>query len=269
MQYPKTCTICGKDYIAIRSDNVACSRECTEKFNYNKVMQGYICDYCGSKYIANKYNVARYENHYCSGKCHKKAYWEKNRNSHKIINRKVCKLCSTCKEWIPIAEFGNDKSKWDNLSNRCKPCVSKYLKEYRIQYEIDNKEIIIIKRKRYKDSNREEINRKNREYYQTIQGKAVSKSAKANRKIREHKAGRLTPSMVKKVYDKNVKDYEGLTCVYCLKSCEDNWHLEHKIPLCRGGLNVIDNLTIACPTCNLQKARKTDKEFININQTSQ
>ena len=36
---------------------------------------------------------------------------------------------------------------------------------------------------------------------------------------------------------------------------------KHKIPLSRGGLNIYENLTIACRSCNCKKNNKTDKEY--------
>jgi len=35
-----------------------------------------------------------------------------------------------------------------------------------------------------------------------------------------------------------------------------NYHVDHKIPLALGGTNDLDNLTIACPPCNLSKGIK-------------
>lgn len=33
-----------------------------------------------------------------------------------------------------------------------------------------------------------------------------------------------------------------------------SFHVEHVIPLCRGGTNELANLVLACPSCNLRKA---------------
>lgn len=54
-------------------------------------------------------------------------------------------------------------------------------------------------------------------------------------------------------------------CYYCGKFLwPNNFDLEHKIPLAKGGNNEYDNLTISCRKCNLKKMVKTDKEFIEI-----
>jgi hypothetical protein len=41
------------------------------------------------------------------------------------------------------------------------------------------------------------------------------------------------------------------------------FHLEHVIPLCKGGVSSLENLVVACPGCNLHKATRvtaTDPE---------
>lgn len=52
-------------------------------------------------------------------------------------------------------------------------------------------------------------------------------------------------------------------CHYCgtlLYSCMP-YHLDHKIPLSRGGSNSIENIAISCQRCNALKHDKTEKEF--------
>lgn len=53
----------------------------------------------------------------------------------------------------------------------------------------------------------------------------------------------------------------GGLCYYCQQPLGPDRHLEHKIPLVRGGSNWPANLTYACPTCNLRKGSKTPQEF--------
>jgi len=46
-------------------------------------------------------------------------------------------------------------------------------------------------------------------------------------------------------------------CQYCLmhESLQGaTFHIEHVIPLCRGGRSDLENLALACPGCNLHKA---------------
>lgn len=56
-------------------------------------------------------------------------------------------------------------------------------------------------------------------------------------------------------------------CFYCLKPLDNNGrgHLDHKIPISRGGKHEIDNVVFSCSTCNLKKSTKTSEEFLNDN----
>lgn len=49
-------------------------------------------------------------------------------------------------------------------------------------------------------------------------------------------------------------------CFYCYLSLKD-YHVDHKVPLSKGGTNYKRNICLACPKCNLQKHDKTAKEF--------
>lgn len=48
---------------------------------------------------------------------------------------------------------------------------------------------------------------------------------------------------------------DGYACTYC-GDVPERLHCDHIIPLSRGGLNEFDNLTTACPPCNLDKGNK-------------
>lgn len=49
-------------------------------------------------------------------------------------------------------------------------------------------------------------------------------------------------------------------CFYCPQPLA-SYHVEHRVPLSRGGSNDRSNIVLACPPCNLSKGRKTDAEF--------
>ena len=51
---------------------------------------------------------------------------------------------------------------------------------------------------------------------------------------------------------------DGFRCQYCGRSVEDGvkLHLDHKVPVARGGPTTIDNLITACESCNLGKGVK-------------
>jgi len=57
-------------------------------------------------------------------------------------------------------------------------------------------------------------------------------------------------------------------CYYCGKllysSFDRRIHIEHKVPIFRGGSNNIENIALSCARCNHKKGTKTDTEFLAI-----
>lgn len=75
-------------------------------------------------------------------------------------------------------------------------------------------------------------------------------------------AGELTKKTIQQVYEDNIKNCGTLTCYLCLQPIPfGDDHLEHKIPLSRGGSNARDNLDIAHRSCNCKKNNKTEAEY--------
>lgn len=79
---------------------------------------------------------------------------------------------------------------------------------------------------------------------------------------RRTKTKDLNKKIIQLVYEDNIKRYGTLTCYLCLNPIEfGKDHLEHKIPLSRGGTNEYQNLSIACQGCNCSKHNKTEFEY--------
>ena len=87
-------------------------------------------------------------------------------------------------------------------------------------------------------------------------------STKAHNLNRRLQTKDLDVEKVKQVYDNNIKQFGTLTCYLCFNPIEfKKDHLEHKIPLSRGGTNKIENLNISCKHCNWSKGNKTEEEY--------
>lgn len=50
-------------------------------------------------------------------------------------------------------------------------------------------------------------------------------------------------------------------CWHCGKSINDGYHIDHLIPLNRGGSNKANNIVISCPHCNLSRQDKLPHEW--------
>lgn len=59
-----------------------------------------------------------------------------------------------------------------------------------------------------------------------------------------------------------VFERDNNTCVYCGRKRKSVKYLtvDHVVPVCRGGQDVLDNLVTACKPCNLHKGSRTPKE---------
>ena len=94
--------------------------------------------------------------------------------------------------------------------------------------------------------------------------KEYKKKYNQRSKLIRKKAGKLSVKVIQMVYEDNIKQYGTLTCYLCLEPINFGQDtLEHKIPLCRGGLNECSNLAIAHFHCNCKKHNKTESEYRN------
>ena len=92
--------------------------------------------------------------------------------------------------------------------------------------------------------------------------KEYKKLQRKKRKALMKGGGELSIRQIQMVYEDNIKKYGTLTCYLCLKPVEfKKDHLEHKIPLSRGGTNEYNNLAISCQSCNCKKYKKTEQEY--------
>lgn len=208
-------------------------------------------------------------------------------------NNPAFKICSTCKEELKLIYFHKNKHKKDGFSYSCKECrkkdsiknkdkISKYKKEYREnkkeyireskkKYYCDNKEKLTIKNKTYNELNKEKIalaqkkyynkNKeiikiKAKEYYNSEKGKVVYKKARIKRKalIRNATTGNVDLSKI----------ISNKRCYWCnSKILDDKYHIDHYMPISKGGIHNNDNLVLSCPKCNLIKGAKDPFIFAN------
>lgn len=85
------------------------------------------------------------------------------------------------------------------------------------------------------------------------------KANNARRRARKAKAsGTHSPRDIVLQYESQ----NGL-CWWCGKPVGDSYHIDHRIPLSRGGSDAPSNLVISCPECNHSKYNKMPWEWSN------
>jgi 5-methylcytosine-specific restriction endonuclease McrA len=62
-----------------------------------------------------------------------------------------------------------------------------------------------------------------------------------------------------------IGDRQRWRCAWCSTPCRDDYHVDHIVPLARGGTNWPDNLCISCPPCNLRKKARLPHEWAAVN----
>ena len=151
----------------------------------------------------------------------------------------------------------------------CKSCMAKRSAEYyqknkekineiHKEYLQNNKEKILEKEKEYRQNNKEKLSEYNKEYRQ----KNPHKKRESDRKRKALKRANIH----KPYSEKQVLKLYGTSCHICKEGIDMfanrsvgafGWqrglHIDHVIPLSKGGPDTIDNVRPAHGLCNLQK----------------
>lgn len=165
----------------------------------------------------------------------------------------MAKICSNCKQEKELQDFNNYKRAKDGKQHYCRDCTKSFKETWRTA----NKEYVVEYKALWFQQNKEHVEN----YTQNWRINNVERTAMhtATRKARKFNNGYEDTSE----YRLAVKNTETIICPYCgtkIKGTEV--HLDHKIPLCRGGGELIENLEPICPTCNLKKNSMTKDEYL-------
>ena len=79
---------------------------------------------------------------------------------------------------------------------------------------------------------------------------------------RAKKRGNPGTEPVTRAHLKMLFDAQDGCCRYCCLPLGKDKHLDHRVPLSRGGAHAPDNVCWACPECNLRKSARTEQEFL-------
>jgi 5-methylcytosine-specific restriction endonuclease McrA len=181
------------------------------------------------------------------------------------------RLCLTCKECKPYESMGVRKDKHGNVvvSSICKQCQHKQESEKWSRQKADPKTHEHIKA-RLRVQGKKEISRIRRlKYYKANQKKckAIVKAWKEKNKDkvvvqRERRRGNKVNVLEKT----DVSKIKAVKCYYCGGWLKGDYHIDHIVPLSKGGVHAYFNLCAACPTCNMSKHTKNVNDFIKTGQ---
>lgn len=128
--------------------------------------------------------------------------------------------------------------------------------------------------KKWQDANREFLYEKNRIWHATHPEQARERRKKwrtahpENEKIHKHTrrtriseaGGSFTVNDIQSM----LKQQKG-KCIVCLTSIKKKYHIDHIIPVSKGGSSDRGNLQLLCPRCNLSKNNKDNIIFMQQN----
>lgn len=125
------------------------------------------------------------------------------------------------------------------------------VKAYNERFKSENPEYS----KQYRERNADELRKTGREYYANHKQAALIRWRKRDA-LKKNAPGSHTQADIELQY----RSQKG-KCWHCGKSVGDDYHIDHLIPLSRGGSNAPENLVISCPKCNLSKHNKLPHEW--------
>lgn len=205
------------------------------------------------------------------------------------------KLCTKCGEIKEVSNFVKDPQKKDGLYSSCKVCYKKYYKNTKEKYkparkkwQVENREIILEKKrkryfenrdrllvdmkawhkankeyeKKYRENNKSHLLQKSKEWAKNNKERLNARMrrwrADNKDKVSVQKNNRRTREGSAKIANEEwaqVLEKYGNKCLACGRS-DVRITMDHVLPLCKGGLNVIENVQPLCKSCNSKKNTK-------------
>ena len=136
----------------------------------------------------------------------------------------------------------------------------------------ENKEEIRATNKKYREENKEKIKIYDRNRYAANAEQIRDQKNNYNKKNPEKRriflqnkrariradGGKLSRGLIDLL-----RSEQGDKCPYCFTSLSKvGFHLDHYVPIIRGGRNIDDNMQLTCPTCNYKKNGKDPMVFL-------
>jgi hypothetical protein len=188
----------------------------------------------------------------------------------------LMRRCPTCKTHLPWYDFHRSSRTGDGFHCQCKPCEK--------AYRLANRDAIAARKRAYDVANRErrsEYNRANSErqraYWKWYRETFPDRVDQCNTAWRERNHDAiLTKNRNRRAAERRaegthchadvVNQFERQRgrCFWCHKTLSKGYHVDHVVPLCKGGTNSPENLVICCPRCNCSKRGTHPMDWVGV-----
>lgn len=162
-------------------------------------------------------------------------------------------LCSICKHCRAKSVGRNPTQPMDKDVKRCAHCENIYPATYKY-FQRDahiRRDGLCSICKKCRAAKQREFRRRHRE--------ALRPGEQARSSLRQARKRNAAGEFTKEDIDKIFQLQKG-RCWYCQEKLE-KYHIDHRVPIVRGGTNWPSNLVLACPFCNLSKHDRLPHEW--------
>jgi hypothetical protein len=186
----------------------------------------------------------------------------KNKSKHKNAPSVSKKICPTCRLEKNANEFGTNTQSKDGLRNECRDCRNvKARRRYATDPDFRESESIRAAQIYIKD--RDRLLNRSKKWSKDNPEKKIGQ--------RHRRVARLHGQIIFDVpinFIEILRERQNNMCAYCSIESE-KLTVEHMLPISRGGKHRMDNIVLACTTCNFSKHNKTLEEWLVHNQKLQ
>lgn len=176
------------------------------------------------------------------------------------------KTCTKCGRELPLSNFSRRNDAPSGFRRVCKECMT----EYKRGWENENRGHVNDKSRTWRKNNPEryaitrgEWNKKNAvRRAETQREWNINNPDKAREYHHRRRTLKLEAEGTHTADDIRVQqDRQKGKCYYCHSDFGDNYHVDHIVPLSRGGSDDPDNLVITCEQCNKSKGNRLPHEW--------